>query len=195
MDISERIKNLKPYFLSFNVMAEDDASYVLMHFPDNWVLPDAKMLKDVYLTEIAPRESGIFFLTEIENGTDKLFDCVEFVVKYNKNIEERKYLLSEKIKELTKLFASAELEQLKSLKFVMDEVSQDQTEPKKTKGKGKKAENKTPEQKVEDILTEVAEKSGTVDVTENNKAEDTVQEPDSDENGLMALAKSLTGGE
>ena len=124
-----------------------------------------------------------------------MFDCVEFVVKYNKNIEERKYLLSEKIKELTKLFASAELEQLKSLKFVMDEVSQDQTEPKKTKGKGKKTENKTPEQKVEDILTEVAEKSGTVDVTENNKAEDTVQEPDSDENGLMALAKSLTGGE
>ena len=190
MDISERIKNLKPYFLSFNVMAEDDASYVLMHFPDNWVLPDAKMLKDVYLTEIAPRESGIFFLTEIENGTEKLFDCVEFVVKYNKNIEERKYLLSEKIKELTKLFASAELEQLKSLKFVMDEVPQDQTESKKTKGKPKKAEKKTPEQEVEEILTEVAEKSGTEKVPENKTAS---QESDSDESGLMALAKGLTG--
>lgn len=190
MDISERIKNLKPYFLSFNVMAEDDASYVLMHFPDNWVLPDAKMLKDVYLTEIAPRESGIFFLTEIENGTEKLFDCVEFVVKYNKNIEERKYLLSEKIKELTKLFASAELEQLKSLKFVMDEVPQDQTESKKTKGKPKKAEKKTPEQEVEEILTEVVEKSGTEKVPENKTAS---QESDSDESGLMALAKGLTG--
>ena len=190
MDISERIKNLKPYFLSFNVMAEDDASYVLMHFPDNWVLPDAKMLKDVYLTEIAPRESGIFFLTEIENGTEKLFDCVEFVVKYNKNIEERKYLLSEKIKELTKLFASAELEQLKSLKFVMDEVPQDQTESKKTKGKPKKAEKKTPEQEEEEILTEVAEKSGTEKVPENKTAS---QESDSDESGLMALAKGLTG--
>ena len=193
MDISERIKNLKPYFVSFNVMAEDDASYVLMRFPDNWVLPDAKMLRDVYLTEIAQREAGIFFLTEIANGTEKLFDCVEFVVKYNKNIEERKYLLSAKIKELTKLFASAELEQLKSLKFVMDEVPQDQTEPKKTKGKGKKAESKTSEQKVEDILAEVAEKSGSVETQEDNKIEEKVQDADTDESGLMSLVKGLTG--
>lgn len=191
MDISERIENLKPYFVGFNVMAQDDASYVLMRFPGNWALPDENTIKDVYLTEIAPRQEGVYFLTELKNGTEKLFDCVEFVIKYNKNIEERKYLLQAKIKELTKLFASEDLEALKTLTFAMEPVSKDADETtKKPKiGKPKKAPAKTKEQEVEEILSEAASET----ISEEVPVEKKNEEPEGDDNGLMALAKGLTG--
>lgn len=194
MEINERIENLKPYFLSFNVIAEDDASYVLMRFPGNWIMPDEKMLKEVYLVEIATRPEGIYFFTEIKNGMDKLFGCAEFVVQYNKNIEERKYLLKERMSELTKIFASEKLERLKTLRFEMDDIEEEEeveeeevveeeekkpkTTPKKQPREGKK------KSKVEEILAK--------SITEDVKEEAPVSEDDGD-SGLMALAKGLTG--
>lgn len=195
MEINERIENLKPYFQSFNVIAEDDASYVLMRFPGNWLMPDEKMLKEVYLVEIASRPEGIYFFTEIKNGMDKLFGCAEFVVQYNKNIEERKYLLKERMNELTKIFASEKLERLKTLRFEMDdieeveeseeeeEVAEEVKKPKEEK-KGKKTPKKTKEEEVEEILSK--------SITENAK-ESEPETTDDGDSGLMAFAKGLTG--
>ena len=186
MDISQRIEKIKQYFVSFNVIAEDDASYVLIRVPNNWTIPEAKTLRDAYSVEIVPKEEGIYFLTEMKNGTDGLFDCVESVIKYNKNIEERKYLLTQKIQELSSLFATKELSALKTLRFVMDDDEQtDGVQEKKSKGRQKKSAQP---QKVEKI-----EESEPQSAREDAGAEPEKVESDSEDSGLMALAKNLTG--
>ena len=110
MDINKRIENIKPFFISFNVIAEDDASYVLIRVPNGWTIqPITATFHDKYNVETVIKDEGIYFFTEIKNGVEPLFDCADELISYNKNIEARKALLRNKIDELTHIFATASL--------------------------------------------------------------------------------------
>ena len=187
MDINKRIENIKPFFVSFNVIAEDDASYVLIRVPNGWTIqPITATFHDKYNVETVIKDEGIYFFTEIKNGVEPLFDCADELISYNKNIEARKALLRNKIDELTHIFATASLEDLETLQFVMESVKAEE-KPTKTAKRGKKAA-KTPEQALEDTLKEVA-----VEEKPEPKPKAQPKEENNDDNSLMALAKGLTG--
>ena len=166
MKLNDRIERIKHYFVFFNVSAEDDATYVVVKIPQTWKIPDSNALKETYKVQVAPMSNGMCFATEIENGADCVFDAVDYVIKFNKSLEERKVLLNEKLTELQKLFVSEDIEKLKTLSFTFDE-------PKK----GKKASKK--EAPVVDQTENEAEP-----VNENNAS----TEGDS---SLMAFAKNI----
>lgn len=164
-DISSRINKLGKYFVSFNVVAEEAAAYVITRFPAGWSLPDKSRMKELFGIEIAPIEGGICFVTEITNGSDKLFDAADYVIDFNQQLEIRKTLLQEKIKELKDIFASETVERLRTLKFVFEPQKKKRTAPKKK----------------EEVSAEA-----TNDAEEGNAAA-------VEENSLMTFAKDITG--
>ena len=174
MSLNERIERVNPYFILFNISAEEDAIYVVAKFPENWTIPDRTALKSTYNVEIAPMNNGICFATEIKNGTDCVFDALDYVIKFNRCVEERVELLKAKIKELQTLFSKEDLEKLKTLTFVFDE-------PKK-----RKSQKKVQEQVPAELVSE-KESAKTV---EQEKTDGNKEELPED-GGLMSFAKNI----
>ena len=176
MDLKYRIDKIKPYFVSFNVVAEESAAYAIVRLPKNWTIPDKAALKANFKVEIAPTQDGILFATEISNGPECIFDGLDYVIDFNKKVEERRGLLDEKIKELGNLFATETLDKLKTLKFVF--------EPQK-----KSAKKSAP--KKQEVVVEAPVEQATV---EEPKTDDNTHfEAENQDSSLMALAKGLTG--
>ena len=176
MDLKFRIEKTKPYFVSFNVMAEESVSYAVVKFPSGWATPDSNALLSNFKVQVAPMGQGqMCFASEIENGSECIFDALDYVIDFNKAVEERKALLHQKIEELKELFCSETLDRLKTLEF---------TFPPQKKGGKKTVVKKT---------TTIAE-AKPVEVDQPKKEEEKKESPVVQESGLMALAKSMTEG-
>lgn len=178
MDLKSRIDKIKPYFISFNVIAEESAAYAIVRFPKGWTIPDKKALKANFKVEIAPTDAGILFATEISNSPECIFDGLDYVIDFNKKVEERKGLLDEKIKELGDLFATETLDRLKTLKFVFE------PQKKSSKKTAKKAEPVVVETTIDPVVAPV---EAAEEVNINEEVEGT------DDNSLLGFAKTIAG--
>lgn len=179
MGINERIEKIKPYFVSFNVMASEGASYVLINLPLKWQLPDTAQLKKIFKCEIVRKEEGVYIVTELENDTELLFNAADYIIDFNKNLEIRTQLLNEKIKELREIFATETIEKIKRLEFTFPGAP-------KGKNKGKTVE---PKPTVEEIQEEEVEEEN-VEQPIGAQAEE-----NNEESSLFEMAKELTGEE
>lgn len=146
MAIQDRIEKIKPFFIQFNIAAEDGAAYALVRFPNDkerWEMPTNALLKDNFKVEIGVRQEGVYFVSDLNDGVDCIFDAIDYVIEYNRSIQEKSGLLIEKIQELKQLFISEDIERLKTLEFVM-----------KDKKKGGKTSRKTAKAEVVSISEE-----------------------------------------
>lgn len=115
MNINERIKGIKEYFNLFNVTEE--GSYVLVTFGKKWIVPN-----DVY-THIRrgktnKAEGQYYFMADTDVDPSDIFDAVEYVIDYNKELIAKSELFAIKIKELQTIFEEESLETLNTLEFV-----------------------------------------------------------------------------
>lgn len=180
MALNDRINKIKEYIISFNVVLEEGASYLLVRLPDKWVVPDKNALKENFKVEVGETSEGShLFATELDNGTDCLFDCVDYVIDFNKNVEARKALFSKKIEELSRLFAEEELPTLMRLEFTFPTEKKEAKKAAATKKTKNASVKKSAPEKTEKPV-EVAPKKE--EVKKNNN-----------ESGLLSLAKTITG--
>lgn len=176
MSLQDRINNVKPYFISFKVEAQDSAAYAVVKFPQSWTVPDTEKLKENFKVQIGNLNGGcLCFVTEMANSTDCIFDALDYVIDFNRKVEERKGLLLEKVNELKDLFATETLDRLKTLKFVFESP--------------KKQMKRTQPKKDTEVKTEQAE----APAVEEPKVEENAVEPQEKDNSLMSLAKTITG--
>lgn len=175
MDIKSRIEKIGKIFVSFNVVAEESAAYAIISMPSGWSLPDKSKLKENFKIEIAPMNGGaaMCFATEISNGPDCIFDAIDYVMDFNRELSARKELLMQKIEELKEVFIKEPVEKLKTLKFTFDEPKK----PKKTASKKKAVQPEAVEESHAEA--EKGPKGEIVEEVETNK--------------LMALAQQITG--
>ena len=181
MDLKYRIEKTKPYFVSFNVIAEESVAYAVAKFPSGWATPDGTAMAENFKVQIAPMQQGqVCFATEIENGSECIFDAMDYVIDFNKAVEERKALLHQKITELKNLFCSETLDRLKTLEFTF-------TPQKKGGKKTTTKKNAVPEELPvpEDPKSKVESEKKDAEMKEEKV-------PKVQESGLMALAKSMT---
>lgn len=185
MNLNERINKIRQFFITFNVDSTDGASYVLVRFPNKWDIPDRKSLKDSFKVEIGVKPEGVFFITEIENDPSCIFDAIDYVIDFNRNVEERMEIFSLKMKELKEIFATEELEKLKSLEFTFKPQ-------KKTVGKKKgKTSTETTIETSQEVKEEITVEAATNDVEVKAEQKNVPQE--AEESSLMEMAKQLTG--
>lgn len=185
MTLQERIEKIKPCFKGFNVDAKEGVSVLLAKFPNGWQVPETVVKSFNLQTETRPE--GVYFVTEIENGIDELFDAVDYVIEYNQSIIEKSEILKEKIGELKDLFVRESVEKLKTLRFVFgDEPAtiKDKTKESATAKKNTRTGKKTIDKKAKaEVVAE--EEIPVVQIVD--------EEPkNNDDNDLMSLAKGMT---
>ncbi len=112
VDYCSSIRKLKTY-LSFDMI-----------FPSNWnVLKSHVDETKTVFNKSDDKGKNISFVSEInEEAISDTISKIETVIKYNKEKEEKERLFKEKVNELKNLFEKGGLEDLKNLKFDVDEI-------------------------------------------------------------------------
>ena len=143
MDIKDRIEKIKPYFQSMNIASENNIINVLVQFHKGWACSDLTELNYGVKCVNAENPFSYYFFTNLEIGFDKLFDAIEFNIKFNEEVQAKVELLKCKIEELKDLFEIEDIETLKTLEFKY----------KKKKEKNSKSKIKKEEEVKEEIET------------------------------------------
>lgn len=122
MKILERINRLGELFNSIRITK--DIMYINVNFPDKWVIPTNL---PSYFSGIkrVEKEGYQCFCAEPTYDVDILFDVVDYIVKFNDEIEKKLALYSIALKNLKQLFNQEGLEKLSTLQFVFAEANDD----------------------------------------------------------------------
>jgi len=112
VDYCSSIRKLKTY-LSFDMI-----------FPSTWnVLKSQVDETKTVFNKSDDKGKNISFVIEInEEAIADTISKIETVIKYNKEKEEKERLFKEKVNELKNLFEKGGLEDLKNLKFDVDDI-------------------------------------------------------------------------
>ena len=112
VDYCSSIRKLKTY-LSFDMV-----------FPATWAVLKSQVdeTKTVF-NKSDDKGKNISFVSEIdEQSISETISNIETVINYNKEKEETERLFKEKVNELKNLFEKGGLEDLKNLKFDVDDI-------------------------------------------------------------------------
>ena len=112
VDYCSSIRKLKTY-LSFDMV-----------FPATWAVLKSQVdeTKTVF-NKSDDKGKNISFVSEInEQSISETISNIETVINYNKEKEEKERLFKEKVNELKNLFEKGGLEDLKNLKFDVDDI-------------------------------------------------------------------------
>ena len=112
VDYCSSIRKLKTY-LSFDMV-----------FPGTWTVLKSQVdeTKTVF-NKSDDKTKNISFVSEInEESISETISKIETVINYNKEKEEKERLFKEKVNELKTLFEKGGLEDLKNLKFDVDDI-------------------------------------------------------------------------
>lgn len=117
MDIKERIENIKEYFYSMNVAADNGIIYVLVQFPKGWACSEVTEHNFGVKTVRDDNPDFYYFFADLTLGFDKVFDAIEYNILFNKEAQAKVSLLREKVEELKTIFENEDIETLKTLEF------------------------------------------------------------------------------
>ena len=183
----KRIEQIKEYFVAFNIA--EDIAYILISFPEKWELPSSSVLEENFDTKTATETDGkIYFFSDLSNGVNNVFDAVDFVVEYNKELEEKTELFMEKINYLKELFSTKTLDELKKLQISISQNTLPFTPPntKEIKQKAKRRSKK--DVPVNETTKNNEVKNGIIATTEEKKDEKT---EDNNSDSLLSFAQDL----
>lgn len=118
MNLYKELINIFPYLVSIRKLE----TYVSIdiEFPKPWKYPKKYIDEKTILEQTSPKSEFRFFsfATEFdETSLNNLFTNINGIIKYNKEREEKDFLLDEKMKQLKMFFEQNKLDDLKSLEF------------------------------------------------------------------------------
>lgn len=118
MNLYKELINIFPYLVSIRKLE----SYVSIdiEFPKSWKYPKKYVDEKTIIEQKSQKENFRFFSFATafdETSLNVLFTNINGIVKYNKEREEKEFLLEEKMKQLRSFFEQNKLDDLKSLEF------------------------------------------------------------------------------
>lgn len=118
MNLYKELINIFPYLVSIRKLE----SYVSIdiEFPKSWKYPKKYVDEKTIIEQKSQKEDFRFFSFATafdETSLNVLFTNINGIVKYNKEREEKEFLLEEKMKQLRSFFEQNKLDDLKSLEF------------------------------------------------------------------------------
>jgi hypothetical protein len=117
MGIKERIDKLGVYFDSMNLSSENGIIYIRVKFPKGWGC--SELTEYNYNTKSVQDDMPgyFYFFADMEVGFDKVFDAIEYNIRFNEEAQAKVNLLREKIEELKSIFENEDIDVLKTLEF------------------------------------------------------------------------------
>jgi hypothetical protein len=125
MKMFDYLKKIGPYF--FQLRKLEDYLVFDVLFPNTWKLPKRFVQEDKFLNngETEDGNLSLSFISDFtEEGVDLIYQNIIGIINFNLEREEKERLLDEKIGELKKLFDSQKLENLKELKFDINQLKE-----------------------------------------------------------------------
>lgn len=118
MNLYKELINIFPYLISIRKLE----TYVSIdiEFPKTWKYPKKYVDEKTVIEQNSRTSETRFFsfATEFdEKSLNTLFLNINGIIKYNKEREEKEFLLDEKMKQLKAFFEQNKLDDLKSLEF------------------------------------------------------------------------------
>lgn len=133
MDITNRIENIRSYFHSMNVAAENGIIYVLVQFPKGWGCSEVTEHNFGVKTVRDDNPEFFYFFADLTVGFDKVFDAIEYNIRFNEEAQAKVYLLRTKIEELKTIFENEDIEILETLEFQLKKKKTPKNHSKKSK--------------------------------------------------------------
>lgn len=145
--VQERIANLGKMFVGLNIGSDNSGKqfvYLELVFPQGWGVVNS--INEKFQVNVVKNDTGngYYFWAPIETGFDSVFDAAEYNINANKEAQEKKDFLAEKVKELQKLVLEEDMSVLKTLEFKVKRKKQ--APPKK-----KEEENKEIKEEENDV--------------------------------------------
>ena len=134
-DINQRIKKISKYFIGMKVDKLNDDSYIYVNvkFPSKWSVNKQEILDNFGVT-VGMDNGGIYyFVADISDGFDVIFDAIDNIIEKMSIIEERNALFKQKIENLRELFENNDIpiESLRTLEFKYKQPKKKKDIPKK----------------------------------------------------------------
>lgn len=133
MNITNRIENIRSYFHSMNVAAENGIIYVLVQFPKGWGCSEVTEHNFGVKTVRDDNPEFFYFFADLTVGFDKVFDAIEYNIRFNEEAQAKVNLLRSKIEELKNIFETEDIETLKTLSFQLKKKKTTKNHSKKLK--------------------------------------------------------------
>lgn len=117
------LSKIEPYLKTVRKL-KTHVSYDLS-FSDTWLMPKNNT-KDIEIVKTGTENGKVLlsFVCEIKSeSVNKVEELIDHIIKTNKEREEKDKLFRSKVQELKSIFDKQNLEDLKSLKFDVDEIS------------------------------------------------------------------------
>lgn len=117
------LSKIEPYLKTVRKL-KTHVSYDLS-FSDTWLMPKNNT-KDIEIVKTGTEDGKVLlsFVCEINSeSVNKVEELIDYIIKTNKEREEKDKLFRSKVQELKSIFDNQNLEDLKSLKFDVDEIS------------------------------------------------------------------------
>jgi ATP-dependent Lon protease len=118
MNLYKELINIFPYLVSIRKL--ENYVSIDIEFPKTWKYPKKYVDEKTIIEQKAQKEDVRFFSFATafdETSLNVLFTNINGIVKYNKEREEKEFLLDEKMKQLRSFFEQNKLDDLKSLEF------------------------------------------------------------------------------
>lgn len=155
LDIIDRIKKLGTYFNNMNI--DDGIIYVRVCFPKGWGCSEVTEY-NFNVKCVEDEVPGYFyFFTNTEEGFEKIFDAIDYNIKFNQDAQDKVNLLRTKVEELKNIFEEEDISVLRTLEFKF----------KKKKEKNKKTNKKTETEPT--LQNTIVEETKDIDTVKNNE--------------------------
>ena len=125
MKLFREIQNLIPYLVSIRIIENVISIDIL--FPNTWKIPKKFVDEKSVLEDESPDKEFRFFsfVSEFnEENFTAIYSSILNIIKYNKDREEKEKLFQEKVNELKTFFDKQSLDELKKLKFDLENNSE-----------------------------------------------------------------------
>lgn len=151
MDLKNRIDKISEFFDNMEITTVEGKQiiFVGVSFPKGWMI-DESINEKYNVSAILGNDGIYYFACNIEDGTDNVFDAIDYTISKMKDAIERAKLLTEKTIELKSLFEDEKnsVESLKGLKFIFTQTEYEKNEneiliPSKKRNKNKQNNDNT----------------------------------------------------
>lgn len=129
MTLQERIVTLSEYSLSFETI--EGNFVVAIAFNPKWKIKQPENEKIKLYTD-SNRQGICYYEIPVGEDIEEIFKCIDEVIKFNKEHEEKVVLFKEKVDELKKIFTTESLTTLKTLEFKLKKRKEKQKTDKDT---------------------------------------------------------------
>jgi hypothetical protein len=114
--LKDRILKISDFFRTMNVDSTSNIIYVLVEFQKGWACSELTE-PNFNVSTVRENDTQFYFFAHMDVGFEKIFDAIDYNIKFNQDAQVKVELLKEKISLLKNIFEEEDITVLRTLEF------------------------------------------------------------------------------